>query len=119
MDEIQKKREAARAAVRVWLNAELYNYTDQQPKADVHDINHTVWVPETYEWWEQLVLNYIGRAGTLGNTALGTQARLKALTVLFEMCVTEIVSGAPLPVPGVASGDIEIMDGIEFLRADR
>lgn len=100
-----KDREAARLAVRVWLNTELHEYADG--KWDRGDRMHEEWDEEIHDKWDQFLLNYISRARTLHGTPGGFQAALKAMTTAFEMCVTMLVAGEAIPTPGVASGEIK------------
>lgn len=101
-------RQEIRRAMIDWIHDELHDYTDELVKADPGDPHHVTWTPEVQEWWEGIVLGYIGRARVLGDTPLGHQAILKAMTSMFEMAVTmTFARGGDVPAPGHPSGELE------------
>jgi hypothetical protein len=101
-------RSAARAQVKKWITDELTRYADT--KWDMGDSRHSgeKFDTETYLWWEDFVMQYLSRARILGaDIEVGQQALLKALTTLFEMCVTMTMHlEQNLPDPGHPSGEI-------------
>jgi len=92
-----------------WLAREWAVYAD--PKFDDSRPAHDRYLIESgtgpESWWANQVVQYLGRANTLGlDTLSGRQAILKCLAAMTGLCESVIRVYGPPPEAGVASGEI-------------
>lgn len=103
-----KSRADARAEVATWIFDELKHYADPKwsgVRADHEKKSYEEGIAVGSLWREQIDTK-IHRAEVLGfDTPLGTQALLKGLVTMFELCVTIALTNG-LPEAGHPSGEL-------------
>ena len=88
-----------------WIHDETTTTPTKLGQGRPGDPHHVTWTPEVQEWWEGIVLGYVGRFERARDTPLGHQAIPKAMTSMFEMAVMTFACGAAIvPAPGHPSG---------------
>ena len=90
----------SRTKLRQWIIGERVYADSKYPIKTIHESHMAA---DGIEWWEVFLMNYYGRARTLGlDTERGRQALGKMITTAMDCLETAIRVYGELPPPGAS-----------------